>query len=77
MKTYPEFTVHCKGHKNPGIIWANVSLLEKEGHGFVNLREGMKQSCDTYFYEISRRLGVDRLSAQQINRFRQSFWKFI
>ena len=33
-----------------------------EGHGFVNLKEGMKQSCDTYFYEISRRLGVDRLS---------------
>ena len=22
----------------------------------------MKQSCDTYFYEISRRLGVDKLS---------------
>ena len=22
----------------------------------------MKQSCDTYFYEIARRLGVDRLS---------------
>ena len=22
----------------------------------------MKQSCDTYFYEVARRLGVDRLS---------------
>ena len=22
----------------------------------------MKQSCDTYFYEVSRRLGVDKLS---------------
>ena len=22
----------------------------------------MKQSCDTYFYEIARRLGVDKLS---------------
>ena len=22
----------------------------------------MKQSCDTYFYEIARKLGVDRLS---------------
>ena len=28
----------------------------------MNLREAMKQSCDTYFYEIARRLGVDRLS---------------
>ena len=34
----------------------------KKGHGFVSLRNAMKQSCDTYFYEISRRLGVDRLS---------------
>ena len=35
---------------------------KKEGHGYVNLREAMKQSCDTYFYEVARKLGVDRLS---------------
>ena len=35
---------------------------KKEGHGFMNLRNAMKQSCDTYFYEIARRLGVDKLS---------------
>ena len=35
---------------------------KKEGHGFVNLKEAMKQSCDTYFYEVARKLGVDRLS---------------
>ena len=35
---------------------------KKKGHGFVNLRNAMKQSCDTYFYEIARRLGVDKLS---------------
>ena len=28
----------------------------------MNLRNAMKQSCDTYFYEISRKLGVDKLS---------------
>ncbi len=59
----PEFTVHCKGHKNPLELYGQTyHCWKKEGHGFVNLREGMKQSCDTYFYEISRRLGVDRLS---------------
>ena len=26
------------------------------------MKNAMKQSCDTYFYEITRRLGVDRLS---------------
>lgn len=28
----------------------------------MDLRNGIKQSCDSYFYEISRRLGVDRMS---------------
>ncbi len=35
---------------------------EKDGHGIVNLRKGIKRSCDVYFYEIARKLGVDRLS---------------
>ena len=59
----PDFTVHCKGHKNPMELYGQTyHCWKKEGHGFVNLREGMKQSCDTYFYEVARRLGVDRLS---------------
>ena len=28
----------------------------------MNLRNAMKQSCDIYFYEIARKLGVDKLS---------------
>ena len=28
----------------------------------MDLREAMKQSCDTYFYEVARKLGVDKLS---------------
>jgi penicillin-binding protein 2 len=28
----------------------------------MNLRNAMKQSCDTYFYEVARKLGVDKLS---------------
>ena len=39
---------------------------KKKGHGVVNLREAMKQSCDTYFYEIARKLGVDRLNETAI-----------
>ena len=35
---------------------------KKKGHGFMNLRSAIKQSCDIYFYETSRRLGVDRMS---------------
>ena len=35
---------------------------KKKGHGYMTLRNAIKQSCDTYFYEVSRRLGIDRLS---------------
>jgi len=35
---------------------------EKKGHGIVNLRKGIQRSCDVYFYEVARKLGVDRLS---------------
>ena len=28
----------------------------------MNLRSAIKQSCDVYFYEVARRLGIDRLA---------------
>ena len=28
----------------------------------MDMREGIKQSCDIYFYEVARKLGIDRLS---------------
>jgi len=36
---------------------------KKKGHGLVGMRTALKKSCDVYFYEVSRRLGIDRLSA--------------
>ena len=35
---------------------------KKKGHGYMDMRTAIKKSCDVYFYEIARRLGVDRLS---------------
>ena len=35
---------------------------KKEGHGHVSMRSAIKKSCDVYFYEVARRLGIDRLS---------------
>tara|TARA_A100001011_G_scaffold400773_1_gene518593 strand:+ start:2160 stop:4094 length:1935 start_codon:yes stop_codon:yes gene_type:complete len=35
---------------------------KKKGHGAVNLRTAIQKSCDVYFYEVARILGVDRLS---------------
>ena len=55
-----DFTVKCEGKKD--MYGQTYHCWKKKGHGFVNLKEAMKQSCDTYFYEIARRLGVDKLS---------------
>ena len=54
------FTVKCTGKKE--MYGQTYHCWKKKGHGFVSLRNAMKQSCDTYFYEIARKLGVDKLS---------------
>ena len=54
------FTVKCSGKTE--MYGQTYHCWKKKGHGFVSLRNAMKQSCDTYFYEIARRLGVDKLS---------------
>ena len=53
------FIVNCKGKIE--MYGQTYHCWKKKGHGVVNLKSAMKQSCDTYFYEISRKLGVDRL----------------
>ncbi len=58
-----KFTVNCRGHKNPLELYGTkYHCWKKEGHGYVSLKNAIKQSCDTYFYEAARLLGVDRLN---------------
>ena len=53
------FKVNCKGKIE--MYGQTYHCWKKKGHGVVNLKSAMKQSCDTYFYEIARKLGVDSL----------------
>jgi penicillin-binding protein 2 len=34
---------------------------KKGGHGHVDLQRGIAVSCDVFFYEVARRLGIDRM----------------
>jgi len=52
--------VECKGSIE--LYGQTYHCWKEKGHGYMNMRSGIKQSCDVYFYEVSRRLGVDRLS---------------
>jgi penicillin-binding protein 2 len=38
------------------------------GHGWLPMIDAIAQSCDVYFYDLSRRLGVDKIAAMA-NRF--------
>ncbi len=56
----PLDTVRCKGKIE--LFGEKFHCWKKKGHGIMNMRKGIKRSCDVYFYEVARRLGVDRLS---------------
>ena len=54
-----DFKVNCSGKIE--MYGQTYHCWKKKGHGIVNLKDAIKQSCDTYLYEITRKLGVDRL----------------
>ena len=55
----PNLKVRCTGKTE--LYGQTFHCWKEKGHGYVSLNNAMKQSCDTYFYEIARLLGVDRL----------------
>ena len=62
----PNTTTECRGEIE--LYGHKYHCWKEKGHGFMRLREAIKQSCDIYFYEVARRLGVDRL-AVTANKF--------
>ncbi len=56
----PLNTVTCKGKIE--LFGEKFHCWKKKGHGVMNMRSAIKRSCDVYFYEVARKLGVDRLS---------------
>jgi penicillin-binding protein 2 len=54
------FTVRCPG-------WANhygrvFRCWRPEGHGVVSLHRAIVESCDVFFYEVGKRLGIERIA---------------
>ena len=56
----PKTVIRCNGSIE--LYGEKFHCWKKKGHGFMDMREGLKQSCDVYFYEVARKLGIDRLS---------------
>ena len=36
---------------------------KRQGHGRVRFMRGIRESCDVYFYELAKRVGIDRIAA--------------
>jgi penicillin-binding protein 2 len=57
----PATKVFCSGSVSLGD--AKFHCWKKHGHGLLDLKNGIAQSCDSYFYEVARRTGIDAISA--------------
>jgi penicillin-binding protein 2 len=56
----PDAQVYCPGHLRFGSH--TFHCWKRGGHGEVALVDGLAQSCDVYFYELARRVGVDAIA---------------
>ncbi len=62
----PEVRIHCFGSLSLGN--ARFHCWKSGGHGTMDLVLGLQHSCDVYFYEVARRVGIDRI-AKMARRF--------
>ena len=62
----PKDRITCPGFLDVGDT--RFHCWSKHGHGALDMRGGLKNSCDVFFYELARRTGIDRVAAMA-NRF--------
>jgi penicillin-binding protein 2 len=51
---------YCPGHFRLGR--RTYRCWKRAGHGWVNVHEALKLSCDVFFYNVGLRLGIDRMA---------------
>jgi penicillin-binding protein 2 len=60
-KAIPEsYSVYCPGHAN--FYGREFHCWRPAGHGQVDLHEALTHSCDIFFYNIGKQLGIDKIS---------------
>ncbi|WP_028080432.1 penicillin-binding protein 2 [Solimonas soli] len=57
----PEHSEYCKGEMTLPGSSRKYRCWKRTGHGAVNMLEGVKRSCDIYFYNLATLLGIDRM----------------
>lgn len=54
------FTVFCPGYAS--FYGRTFHCWNKKGHGTVELHKAIVHSCDVFFYNVGKELGIDRIS---------------
>ena len=57
----PGTTLQCTGELESG--QHVFHCWKKGGHGTLNLHRALVESCDIFFYQVGRRLGIERIGA--------------
>jgi penicillin-binding protein 2 len=58
----PDFHVNCPGHANFYGRDFKCWRFSRGGHGSIDLRHAIQQSCDVYFYTVANMVGVDKIN---------------
>jgi penicillin-binding protein 2 len=56
----PDFRVHCGGGQT--FYGRYFKCWKPGGHGSIDLRHAIEQSCDVFFYTVGSMLGVDKIN---------------
>ncbi|MDJ0860471.1 MAG: penicillin-binding protein 2 [Dinoroseobacter sp.] len=56
----PEERVFCGGFHRLGT--RRFHCWKRGGHGWMDLVDSLKQSCDVYYYDVSQRVGIDKIA---------------
>ncbi|MEP4197949.1 MAG: penicillin-binding protein 2 [Aliishimia sp.] len=59
-------TVYCPGHME--VSGRRFHCWKRAGHGWMDLANSLKQSCDVYYYDLAVKIGIEKISAMA-NKF--------
>ncbi len=62
----PEDTAYCPGHME--VAGRRFHCWKRAGHGWMDLANSLKQSCDVYYYDLAVKVGIEKITAMA-NRF--------
>jgi penicillin-binding protein 2 len=57
----PGETIFCNGGYD--MADRRFHCWKRGGHGHMNCHDALKESCDVYFYDVAKRVGVDAITA--------------